>query len=338
MPKPSFVALIAAVALVAPAAAHARAPRGRSQPAPPAQRQPTQPVVSYDVDVTLVEVDAVVTDEEGRVVRDLRADEFQVLEDGTPQTVDRVSLVEIPIERGQRRPGDTPASAADVQTNLHAFDGRLYVLLLDDLHTSTSRTGRVQVAARRFIEESLEPGDLAAVVHLSGTVGAGQGFTSDRGLLLASVGRFSGRQLRSETLNLIDKYNEQLLLTGRTPDPERIRDPDEPARADDARVAFDSVARIARQVDSVRGRRKALIWFGEGLAYDMHDASGRRQASLVLESARTAVAAAGPAMHAIYAIAARGVAGMDQEKIRGILLEAVKDRDSPWAIRRKLFP
>lgn len=31
-------------------------------------------------------------------------------------------------------------------------------------------------------------------------------------------------------------------------------------------------------------------------------------------------------------------AGMSQEKIREILLEAVKDRDSPGAIRRKLFP
>ena len=151
------------------------------------------PAVSYDVDVTLVEVDAVVTDEQGRVIRDLRADEFQVLKDGTPQTIDRVSFVEIPIERGERRGPDTVASAADVHTNLHRFDGRLYVLLLDDLHTATSRSGRVKAAARRFIQENLDPTDLAAVVHMSGASRAGQGFTSDRQLLLESVERFSGR-------------------------------------------------------------------------------------------------------------------------------------------------
>jgi len=58
------------------------------------------------------------------------------------------------------------------------------------------------------------------------------------------------------------------------PDPEQLRDPDEPLRADDARVAFDSITRIARQVELVRGRRKSLIWFGEGIAYDMFDAKG----------------------------------------------------------------
>ena len=153
-------------------------------------------------------------------------------------------------------------------------------------------------------------------MHLSGTSRAGQGFTSDRQLLLASIARFSGRKLRSETLNLVDKYNERLQLTGRTPEPDQIRDPEEPARADDARVAFDSIARIARQVGPVRGRRKALIWFGEGLAYDMFDATGKRQASLVLESALSAVAAAGRANLAIYGVDARGLAGLGEETMQ----------------------
>jgi VWFA-related protein len=316
MPTQSPISLIGALVLVASVAAQDPVASRQAQVPPGSKQQPTAPAVSYDVDVPLVEVDAVVTDEQGHVIRDLRADEFQVLEDGTPQTIDRVSFVEIPIERGQGRGTDTSTPAADVHTNQHRFDGRLYVLLLDDLHTATSRSDRVKVAARRFIQENLDPTDLAAVVYVSGTSSAGQGFTSDRQLLLDSVARFSGRKLRSETLNLIDKYNEQLQLTGRTPDPERIRDPEEPARADDARVAFDSIARIARQVGPVRGRRKALIWFGEGLPYDMFDATGQRQASLVLESARSAVAAAGRANLAIYGIDARGLAGMGEETMQ----------------------
>lgn len=320
MTKSPFVTLMAAAVLVASTAAQNPAPpRIPQQPAPPVPQQPAPPPVSYDVDVTLVEVDAVVTNQEGRVLKDLRADEFQVLEDGAPQTIDRVSFVEIPIQRGQRLRSDAPASATDVQTNLQRFDGRLYVLLLDDVHTATSRTDRVKAAASRFIEENIGPADLAAVVHLAGSAGASQGFTSDPRLLLASVNRFSGRALRSETLNLIDEYNEQMQLTsgaargGRLPDPEQLRDPDEPLRADDARVAFDSITRIARQVELVRGRRKSLIWFGEGIAYDMFDAKGRRQASLVLESARRAVAAAGRANLVIYGVDARGLAGVSQE-------------------------
>jgi VWFA-related protein len=318
--------LITAVALSVSLAAQdpgPAVPRPLTQPVPPTQ-QPVMPPVTYDVDVTLVEVDAVVTDAEGRVIRDLRRDEFQVLEDGAPQTIDRVSFVEIPIERGRRRPAGTRTSSADVQTNLQRFDGRLYVLLLDDLHTSTSRTDRVKTAARRFIEENIDPTDVAAVVHLSGSGKAGQGFTSDPLLLMASVDRFAGRQLRSETLNLVDKYNEQMQVRSgaargvSAPAPEQIRDPDEVLRADDARVAFDSITRIARQVEPVRGRRKSLVWFGEGIAFDVFGTgpTGRRQGSLVLESLRRAVAAAGRANLVIYGVDARGLAGVNQEMMQ----------------------
>lgn len=318
------VALAAACGLAATVGA--RQPDAPRQPTPPppavSQQVPLVPPVSYDTTVTLVEVDAVVTDDQGRVLRDLRIDEFQVLEDGTPQTIDRVGFVEIPIERERRPASQAPGPPADVRTNQQGFDGRLYVLLLDDVHTALSRTDRVKAAARRFVEQNLAPGDVAAVVHLAGPPGAGQGFTSDGQMLLASVERFSGKALRSETLNLIDKYNEQMQLTagamrgGSLPSAEQIRDPDEPARADRARVVFDQIARVAEQVATVRGRRKALIWFGEGLAYDMFDATGRRQASLVLESARRAVAAAGRANLAVYGVDVRGLQGVGQEAMQ----------------------
>lgn len=321
MARSASLALAAAVGLAATVAARPSvAPR---QPAPPSprvgQQAPAVPPVSQDVDVTLVEVDAVVTDDQGRVLRNLRIDEFQVLEDGTPQTIDRVAFVEIPVARERRAAPGATGPPADVRTNQQGFDGRLYVLLLDDVHTALSRTDRVKAAARRFVEAHLAPGDVAAVVHLAGPPGAGQGFTSSGPLLLASVERFSGKALRSEALNLIDEYNEQMQLTagamrgGSLPSAEQVRDPDEPARADRARVVFDQIARVAQQVAPVRGRRKALVWFGEGLAYDMFDATGRRQASLVLESARRAVAAAGQANLAVYGVDVRGLQGVGQE-------------------------
>ena len=218
MPTSRPIALIGALALIASVAAHDLVASRQAQVPPGRQQQPTVPAVSYDVDVTLVEVDAVVTDEQGRVIRDLRADEFQVLEDGTPQTIDRVSFVEIPIEREREaREPTRHRRLLDVHTNLHRFDGRLYVLLLDDLHTATvaqrpgegggSPVHRGEPRARLTWPRSCT---------CPAPPGAGQGFTSDRAAACwTSVERFSGRKLRSETLNLIDKYNEQLQLTGR---------------------------------------------------------------------------------------------------------------------------
>lgn len=290
---------------------------------PPATGQrpsPTAPPVTYGVEVTLVEVDAVVTDGDGRVVRDLRKEDFEIFENGRPQTIDRVSFVEIPIERaGRRAPAQRPR--ADVQTNLQRFDGRLYVLLLDDMQTSPPRAGRIKSAARRFVSESLEPGDLAAVVHVSGSGAANQDFTSDARLLLASIERFQGRKVRSETLNRIDEFNRLRQLksgpqSGPQPaisvDPAEAKDPEDAARAYDARRAFESIAAVSRRLTAVRGRRKALVWFGEAVAYNMFDLS-RTQAPIVLESARAAVAAATRANLVIYGVDARGLAGLGEE-------------------------
>jgi VWFA-related protein len=276
------------------------------------QRPATPPPVSYAVDVSLVEVDAVVTDGEGKVIRDLRRDEFHVFEDGRAQTLDRLSLIEIPIQRADARAPLT-ARTLDVQSNQQRFDGRLYVLLLDDLHTSALRGDRVKAAAREFIEQRLGPSDLVAVVHVSATRES-QDFTTDRTRLLASVDRFAGRMLRSETLNRIDEYNRQLLSTGRIPD--QVRDLDEPSRGQDSRRVFDVIAGISQRVAPVRGRRKALLWFGEGVAYDMFDIGGRQQASDVLESSRAAVAAASRANVAIYGVDARGLRGLGEETMQ----------------------
>ena len=275
----------------------------------------TPPPVTYGVEVRLIEVDAVVTDGEGRVVRELRKEDFEILENGKRQTIDRISFVEIPIERAAPRPAGAGAPPPDVQTNLQPFEGRLYVILLDDVQTSPQRARRVKAAASRFVDENLEPGDIAAVVHVSGSGAANQDFTSNPRLLSASIERFQGRKVRSETLNRIDEYNRmrQLMSGAQTQvDAASIKDPEDAARAHDARRAFDAITAVGRRLSAVRGRRKALLWFGEGVAYDMFDLT-RAQATTVIESARAAVAAATRANLAIYGVDARGLAGLGEE-------------------------
>ena len=53
---------------------------------------------TFRLQVEYVEVDVRVTDSKGNFVRDLTKDDFQILEDGKPQTVAAFSLVDIPIE------------------------------------------------------------------------------------------------------------------------------------------------------------------------------------------------------------------------------------------------
>src|SRR6478735_4469839 len=69
-----------------------------AQTAPPAQKPDTpqtgRPVFRSSVDY--VQLNAVVTDAKGKPVTDLTRDEFQILDEGQPQTIDIFERVTIP--------------------------------------------------------------------------------------------------------------------------------------------------------------------------------------------------------------------------------------------------
>jgi hypothetical protein len=110
-----------ALPTVAPAKVGAQQP-----PADPAAAQQPPPV-SFLVEVNYVEVDAFVTDEAGKIVTDLTAADFELLEDGKAQTVASFARVEIPIERADRALFTTQPVEADIQTN-ERVEGRVYLI------------------------------------------------------------------------------------------------------------------------------------------------------------------------------------------------------------------
>ena len=63
---------------------------------------------TFRAEVEYVEVDALVTDEQGRFVPSLRKEDFRIFEDGKPQTIANFALVEIPMDRGERPGGVEP--------------------------------------------------------------------------------------------------------------------------------------------------------------------------------------------------------------------------------------
>jgi VWFA-related protein len=268
-----------------------------------------QPPVTFRVEVNYVEIDAVVTDAQGNVVRDLTKDDFQVTEGGKAQTLASVSLVDIPVERP-----DAPLFAAssvepDVRSNEREFDGRIFVLVLDDLHTHFARSGRVKAAARQFIERYLGANDLVAVVTTGSARGGSQEFTSSRSLLLRAVDAFAGRKLRSATLDKIDDYYVQRNMgTGQAP-----RDTNEAQRAYQARTALSTLESIAGYLGGLRGRSKAIVYFSEGIDYDVTNPIENRYATDIRDEVQQVIAEATRANVSIYGVDPRGLAGLGDE-------------------------
>ncbi len=261
------------------------------------------PPLTFKVEVNYVEVDATVTDAQGRFVGNLQKGDFEVLEDGKPQSVATFGVVNVPVEYAEAPLFVSRPIEPDVQTNVRPFDGRVYLIVLDELHTSPLWTPRVRAAARQFVEREMGANDVAAVVSTGGT--AAQEFTSNRRLLAAAIDKFMGRSLRSATLNKIDDYNRMrsMQMTGdRAP-----RDTDEQERAYYARETLDSVRRVSEFLAGVRGRRKALLFFSEGIDYNIVDVFNNPSGAEIRDEMNDLVAAATRANVSIYPIDPRGL-------------------------------
>jgi VWFA-related protein len=269
-------------------------------------QQPEQPPLTFRVEANFVEVDAFVSDATGKPVTDLKAGDFQLLEDGKPQMVSAFTYVNIPITRAERPLFSPNAIEPDVDTNV-GMDGRIYLFVLDDLHVDLTRGPRVKESLHRFFERNFGVNDLAAVVFTSGRAQDGQEFTNNPRLLLAAVDKFMGRKLRSPTLERLDEYNRQQAVGSRNAgDP--VNDPAAFERVQNARNMLQSLQKLSDFMAGLHGRRKAMVLVSEGIDYDIYnlfDNSG--SASLVVDATRDAIAAATRGNVSIYAIDPRGL-------------------------------
>ena len=224
-------------------------------------RLPTAPPQSptFKVEVEFVEVDVRVTDSKGNFVRDLTNEDFQILEDGKPQTVAAFSLVDIPVEASGQAVPSSVSIESDVQSNERPFDGRVYVMILDD---AGPMTVRAKNAARRFIEEHVGPNDLMAIVGtwLSGPT---QELTSNKRLLLAAIDKFTGKEPLERTLPQpigpsIDGAGAPLFTLGIT-------------EAVAGGIGMMRVlSKVTEWLNRTTGRRKAVVLFSNGFAYDLN--------------------------------------------------------------------
>lgn len=277
--------------------------------APPQQAPTDTPPPTFRVEVNYVEVDAVVTDAQGNAVTDLKLEDFEVREDGQPQKVTAFSTINLPIERPERPLFADAPIEPDVQINT-AAEGRIYTIVLDDLHTTFTNTPRVRRALRTFIEENFGSNDLAAVVYTSGRTTAGQEFTNNPRLLLAAIDRFSGRNLRSEALEIAEALrNRPPAEFGTSTVP---LDPLEFERAQRARTSLTLVRQLAEFMEGIRGRRKTILLVSEGISYDINDVFTNTSANIVMQQASDAVAAATRGNVVIYAIDPRGLTAFEE--------------------------
>lgn len=290
---------------------------GAARPAGQAPQTPAPVVPTFKALVEYVEVDVLVTDQQGQFVRGLTPDDFQVFEDGKRQTISAFSVVDIPIERQDRPLFAARPIEPDVVGNERPFDGRVYVMILDDIHVSALRTQRVRNAARQFIERNLGANDLMAVVYTGGRAQDAQEFTNNRRLLLGAVDRFMGQKLQSATLNRNEVFFRERDLGASPP---TTLDPEETERAYKTRMMIRQLQQVSEWFGGIHGRRKTILLFSEGLDYDLTDIIRQAQqpssqVSTILADVQDAINATQRANVTIYAIDPRGLTDLGDDAI-----------------------
>jgi VWFA-related protein len=212
---------------------------------PPASQGPTQPV--FRGGVNLVRVDVIVTDSSGNPVTDLTKEEFEIVEEGKPQTIDLFRQIKIdgaasdaPRQRQvlTRDTEDAEASRDDV---------RIFAILLSDYQVCLERSRLVREALAGFVQK-LGPNDLVAVMDPLTSI-RDLVFTYDHDAILNRIQRFEGRRGDYTPRNTIEQEHAQLL--GGI---ERMR----------AAVVRDALKAVAVRLGSMREGRKSLIFVSEG--------------------------------------------------------------------------
>ena len=165
---------------------------GPGQAQQPQQQTPPQRP-TFRAGVSAVRVDVIVTDRQGTPADNLGAADFDVIEDGKPQTVDSCKLIRV--QTRQEPGGEAPRAIRtfeDEETELARDDVRIIVMLLDDYHVSRISAMNLRGWLHRFVDTQLGPYDLLALMYPM-TPTSALTFTRDKFALTSVIDRFEGR-------------------------------------------------------------------------------------------------------------------------------------------------
>jgi VWFA-related protein len=164
----------------------------RQGPAPPAAR-PAGAKGTIRTAVDLVEIDALVTDRDGKPIKGLTKEQFSLTENGRPQTISTFEYNDVEKIETAAAAGQPPITiplgtvAALEQVKAQVRDRRLIVFFFDMTSLEPEDQLRSTRAAEKFLRERMTPADLVGVVAFGNTLQVIANLTNDRALLLDAV-------------------------------------------------------------------------------------------------------------------------------------------------------
>ncbi len=160
-------------------------------PPHPASEKPGEHKIGVRVD--LVQIDATVTGKDGKLIKGLKPENFQLFEEGKLQKLDALDYFDVEkIETAEK--DDAGPIVIDLNTATDpeklrpiVRDHRLIVLFFDMSSLQPEDLLRATDAAKKYLKEQMAPADLVAVISFGTQFKVNANFTNDRKVLETAV-------------------------------------------------------------------------------------------------------------------------------------------------------
>ena len=243
----------------------------QSAPPPPVAQEPDQSARGrIRVAVNLVLIDARVTDRNGKLIRELKPEQFKVLENDRPQKVSSVEYFDASeydvSQPAERKPLIVPLTGLRPPENVRQElqKRRLVVLFYDLTSMQPDQLLRAISSGQEYLQNQMSPADLVAVVTFGNQLRVLASFTNNRNALLRAV-----RVIRP------GKDSELADMADAAPAPGEISAPEDNGAAftadetefnifntDRKLMAMESLAQLVRDIPG----KKSVIHFTGGIS------------------------------------------------------------------------
>src|ERR1700704_261924 len=213
---------------------------------------PAQPV--FRTGINFVRVDVIVSDKNGANIADLKQSDFEITEDGKPQTVESFKFIKLDggVAPGPDGPPRAIRTDEDEEREAARDDVRLFAVFLDDYHVRRLASMSVRDPLTKFIETQLGPSDMVGLMYPLQSL-LNVRMTRNHKAIVQGIQRFVGRKYDYTPMNEI----EQQYANYPTETVERIR----------VKVSLSALKGLIVHMGTLKEGRKSLIVVSEGYTY-----------------------------------------------------------------------
>ena len=187
----------------------------QEKPTPTPQTAATPPVEDdgdvVKISTALIQLDVVVTDKNGKLVTDLKPEDFEVTENGNRQEV--TNLTYFSGSKNTAAEGSLTVNTNGASPTVGEVR-RTVAIVVDDAGLSAQSITLVKKELVKVISEQVQSNDLVAVIKTSGSVGVLQQFTTDKNKLLSIIESMRFQPLTSVGLSPLSpisiSFDEQI--------------------------------------------------------------------------------------------------------------------------------